>query len=448
LTGSSSIFVLSQRARTFCVQDRFSVDGRYSERRKRMRIDQIRRRNRAWLLPVLGLFVLLMSAATAFLVRPALVQAVENSMTYLPLVNKPHAPINSAYVIIGWNDLGMHCYDRDYATSAVLPPYNNLWAQVIKRGNPPQVVANGVVVEYSFPGNTYSVGKTNFWDYAEKLFGLSLAPNVGLKGKGMSGQMDPVGNHFEAEGVPVTEFSDSNPGVADYYQMAKLVAKDPDGKILATTDIVAPVSSEMRCDVCHNAPSPTDFRMNILMKHDELEGTALAAQATGGNPVLCANCHADPALGKPGAPGVSSLSAAMHGRHQDKTSDCYACHPGPLTRCLRDVMAVEKGMTCVDCHTGGMAGLANINRTPWVDLPRCGSCHEGQFSENPGKLYKVSTGHGGLYCESCHNSTHAILKSREEKDNRQAIALQGEAGTIKKCTICHLTEPSGEGPHH
>jgi len=412
-----------------------------------MHTDHVHRGRGGWILLVSGVLVFLVSAVMAFLFRPVLVQAVADKTTYLPVVNKTHSPVNSAYVIIGWNDLGMHCYDRDYSTSAVLPPYNNLWAQVIKRGDPPLVVANGVIVEYSFPGNTYSAGKTNFWDYALKLFGVSLAPNVGLKGKAMSGQMDAAGDHFVAEGVPVTEFSDSNLGVADYFQMAKLVAKDPDGKILATTDIVAPVSSEMRCDVCHNTPSPTNFRMNILMKHDELEGTTLANQASGGNPVLCASCHADPALGAAGTPGVSSLSAAMHNRHQDKTSDCYSCHPGPLTQCLRDVMSVEAGMTCVDCHEGGMAGLADKNRTPWVDLPRCGNCHDSQFAENSSKLYKLSTGHGGLFCESCHNSTHAILKSREEKDNRQAIALQGEAGTIKKCTICHLTEPDSGGPH-
>ena len=38
------------------------------------------------------------------------------------------------YILLGWNDLGMHCYNRDFQDLAVLPPYNTLWAQVIKRG--------------------------------------------------------------------------------------------------------------------------------------------------------------------------------------------------------------------------------------------------------------------------------------------------------------------------
>ncbi len=405
---------------------------------------QTRKRVIKSLIMIVGLIAILTAAALA--ARPVLVRAITDSHTYLPLV-KRGSPQTGSYVVIGWNDLGMHCYDRDYSISAVLPPYNNLWAQVIKRGDPPQVITSGITVEYNFPDNTYSVGKTNFWDYAQKLFGKNLAPNVGLAGKGMAGQMDVVGDHFVAEGVPVTEFSDSNLSVPDYFQMAKLTARGAGGAILASTDIVAPVSSEMRCDVCHNSPSPTNFRINILMKHDELQGTTLADQANSGNPVLCASCHADPALGAVGTPGVSSLSAAMHNRHKDKTTDCYSCHPGPQTQCLRDVMSVEEDMTCTDCHEGGMAALASQSRTPWVDLPRCAECHDSQFAENPGTLYKLSTGHGGLYCESCHNSTHAILTSREPKDNAQSIALQGKAGTIEECTVCHLTKPSSGGPH-
>jgi hypothetical protein len=72
------------------------------------------------------------------------------------------------YVILVNNDLGMHCMNRDHSYLSVLPPYNNLQAQVIRRGNAatmPSIVTAGLSLEYSFPGNTYSVGKTNFWTY-------------------------------------------------------------------------------------------------------------------------------------------------------------------------------------------------------------------------------------------------------------------------------------------
>jgi hypothetical protein len=139
----------------------------------------------------------------------------------------PTGTLPAEYIIIGWNDLGMHCYDRDYADMGVLPPYNNIWAQVIHRGDPPQIVTEGITVSYSIQDNTYSVGKTNFWSYAEALFGQALPPNIGLTGKGLAGVMDHIGNHYVAEGgVPITEFRDSSPSTPYYFQLADLVVKD------------------------------------------------------------------------------------------------------------------------------------------------------------------------------------------------------------------------------
>jgi hypothetical protein len=380
-------------------------------------------------------------------------------LRYLPSIINTRASIppatNQEYVVIGWNDLGMHCYDREYSLMAVLPPYNTLWAQVIQRGNPPKIVTDGVAVEYSFAENTRSDNKTNFWVYAEKLFNTPLPLNIGLKGFGLSGEMTSDSDHFIAEGIPLTEYSDSSLTTPDYLQMSTIVARDAlTNEILATSQVVAPVSSEMRCDTCHTEPYPGDFRRNILAKHDEEEeGTNLLAQANSGNPVLCADCHADPALGAPGNPSYPSLSRAMHSAHAEEfpsdpyQQNCYACHPGPNTKCLRDVMSTQFDLTCVDCHVGGMRALAQGNRTPWLDEPRCGNCHDTAHTEEEGTLYRFSKGHGGLYCESCHNSTHAILTSRDAPDNQQSILLQGYAGTIQECSVCHTVQPTAGGPH-
>ena len=75
---------------------------------------------------------------------------------------------------MGWNDLGMHCYNADFSDLAVLPPYNTLWTQVIRRGDPPVVETTGLTTTYVFTDNTYSVGKSNFWTYADQLFGVDL----------------------------------------------------------------------------------------------------------------------------------------------------------------------------------------------------------------------------------------------------------------------------------
>lgn len=407
------------------------------------------------------LSVMLVWGGAAGTIRAAAQPLVNGTPGFLPLVFRgyipgatPTVPPSSAqYILLGWNDLGMHCYDKDYAVFSILPPYNNLWAQVIRRGDPPQIITSGVKVAYHFPGNTYSTGKTNFWDYEQLLLGVDLAANIGLKGKGLSGELDPATgvNYFVAEGIPITEFSDAAPTVPNPLQLARLVVTDAaSSQVLAQSEVVAPVSSEMRCDTagCHAGPS--GYRWDILDQHDDEEGTHLSQQAAGGDPVLCGDCHAAPALGLPGTPEAHSLSAVIHGKHFEERGEisCYSCHPGPTTRCLRDVMSQPPtNFDCRNCHVGGMQALGNTQRRPWLDEPRCGSCHAARYAENTDTLYRHSQGHGGLYCEACHNSTHAILPSREANDNLQSIALQGYAGTIGKCTLCHLTQPASGGPH-
>jgi hypothetical protein len=384
---------------------------------------------------------------------------------YLPVVFKQPQSLpvsNGQYVILAWNDLGMHCMDPGFEDFAVLPPFNTLWAQVIRRGGEPQIVTNGVTVEYKIINNSYSAGKTNFWDYSQQLFGLSkpLRPNIGLKGFGLSGQMHVALNsnnradHFVAEGIPLTEYNDSNRTTRNPYQMAELVAKDQYGNVLATTKTVTPVSTEMNCQNCHadngrgNSGIATGvLKQNILTQHDAEEGTSLMAQ----RPVLCAGCHSSNALGAPGKPGLPSLSQAMHRRHQqidDFTMEgtCYQCHPGPETKCLRGAM-YQADKTCQDCH-GNMSDVANPSRRPWLDEPRCADCHDSTHSENPGMLYRFSTGHGRVYCQACHGSQHAIYPSLQPADNMQSLMQQGHVGTIDTCTVCHTRTPDkNEGPH-
>lgn len=376
---------------------------------------------------------------------------------YLPIVFKKPLPVsNGQYVVLAWNDLGMHCMDPSYEDFAVLPPFNTLWAQVIRRGKEPDVVTNKVTVEYKIIDNSYSVIKTNFWDYAHQLFNLPkpLPPNVGLAGFGLNGQMHTSGDHFVAEGIPLTEYRDSDRTTPYPYQLAEVVAKDQDGNILASTQTVAPISTEMNCQNCHTDNGQGNpgiatgvLKQNILTWHDAEEGTHLMDN----RPVLCANCHSSNALGLPGTADVPNLSLAMHRKHQpldDFTMEgtCYQCHPGPDTKCLRGAM-YQNGETCQSCH-GNMADVANPSRRPWLDEPRCTQCHDAAHGENPNKLYRFSTGHGGVYCQACHGSQHAIYPSIEPNDNIQSVLQQGHAGTLSKCTVCHTRVPDeDEGPH-
>jgi hypothetical protein len=187
---------------------------------------------------------------------------------------------------------------------------------------------------------------------------------------------------------------------------------------------------------------------------------------------------------------------------------CYSCHPGKRTACLRGAM-FDGGMVCQDCH-GGMQQVGNDfseafaqtpfpdgadldRRVPWASEPHCASCHTGdalttvagapgtvvaddgirllqawrrgdpdavpieapasRFAE-PESLFRLSTGHGGISCEGCHGSTHAIWPIAEANgnDNVAAVQLQGHRGTLIECTTCHSPTEEGlpiglGGPH-
>jgi hypothetical protein len=363
---------------------------------------------------------------------------------YLDLTDPSHVATPAEamdYVILAWNDLGMHCAQDDYSYFLILPPYNTLHVQVIHRGF--GLVTSGITVSYAFPTKTDPKLHTNFWTYASA-YGFSLAPNEGLTGNFTSGTMalDANGIGFVATGIPITPYDDD--GTWNPYGKALISVRDGGGTLLQTAEVVAPVSTELNCFNCHGANAFLD----ILQTHDRRSGTHLAADQAVGTLHLCAECHADNVLALPGTPGVKNLSHAMHGFHADKVfasagsgpTACYNCHPGPATRCLRGGM-FHAGQSCQDCH-GDMAGMAAglaAGRAPWLQEPRCADCHGARYGENPGTLYRNSVLEnspimvpgpslmdGKLYCEGCHNSTHAELRSTLPADASIPQKFQGD----------------------
>jgi hypothetical protein len=173
-----------------------------------------------------------------------------------------------------------------------------------------------------------------------------------------------------------------------------------------------------------------------------------ALTLVGQGPLLCASCHSDNALGAKGKQGISSLSNAMHNHHSglddipNTTEGCQNCHPGPNTKCLRDVHSQDPSLKyqCPDCH-GSIEKVAK-NSNPWLNEPRCDdpACHKkvkpAMIRQND-PLFRRSTGMGGIACEGCHDSTHAVAESREANDHIKFLALQGDATNLHKCAICH-----------
>lgn len=353
-----------------------------------------------------------------------------------------------AYVVFAWNDLGMHCLNPSYDEMVILPPYNTVNAQVVKRGDPPQIITTGITVEYNLVNNTSSYGKRlygGFWTNFTALFGgAPPANNIGLTGTALSGTMVAKTDHFSAEGMPVVPVNDA--GIWDPFQVIEVRVKDASGNLLASTQATVPTSDEINCAKCHTQGTESVFT-NILKAHDAAQGTSLNNQ----KPVLCAKCHGSPALGTSG-PGSSGkyFSQAVHGFHASKGATCYDCHPGTSTKCNRSLAHGGNNSDgyCTNCH-GDMANVAltiENGRVPWVTEPKCITCHASVSGvETNALLYRNSVGHGNIYCTACHGSPHTMFPSRETKDNYQPNQYQGsKIKTIGSCGVCHDSS-KGEG---
>jgi hypothetical protein len=357
------------------------------------------------------------------------------SFALLYSCTKANNPASDEYSVFAWNDLGMHCLNPSYDKLVILPPYNNVLAQVIKKGAVPEIVTTGITVSYKIINNTTSYNKRSyggFWDNASKLFGVTLARNIGLKGNGLSGDMSAAEGHFIAEGIPVVPVDDNN--TWSPYQVAEITVKDANGNTLAQTRATVPTSDEISCSKCHGTNAFDD----ILSKHDSEHGTSFTS--TSNQPILCAQCHPTPALGI-NTGSQMYLSRAIHGSHSSRGASCYDCHPGATTKCSRSLSHTSDNGNCTTCH-GTMSTVASTiasGRIPWASEPACATCHTDVTGVSTGTaLYRNSKGHGNLYCSACHGSPHAMYPSREPSDNYQPDQYQGsKIKTIGSCGVCH-----------
>ncbi len=391
------------------------------------------------------------------------------------------------YVLLAWNDLGMHCVSDSDSWFVILPPGNTLEAVLIRRGETPELVMEGVEISYDVEeGYGNPAAHVDFWKYAASNFGRKIKENTGLQGNGLSGKFQFNTEHasFLAEGIPVVPYKDD--GSYNPYPLFTVEAKDAKtGNVLAGTKVVAPVSTEMGCRNCHGGGWRVNHltgiaagtSTNILQVHDHLEGTNLLEQARKGNPKLCQSCHADAALGVQGTAGLLNFSAAMHGWHAnyvpyDDVRACILCHPANRkgnTKCARGFhKSVE--MTCVNCHgtmqehalallkaekgkRGSSRLMAHLKavhvdavkeinpRLPWVQEPDCLTCHKdfgkpprhgngfNTWNGNFSGLYRMRTDNAGVRCQACHGATHALYPARnpygKNRDNIQPIQYAG-----------------------
>jgi mono/diheme cytochrome c family protein len=372
------------------------------------------------------------------------------------------------YVLLAWSTLGEKCISDCDSHFSLLPPGSTLKAQLVRRDLLPEIVTEGVELSFIPPAGFESSSKhVEFWKYSSSLTGRELPPDVSAKGLGMSGIMTPdeTDRTFVADGIPVLPYTDG--GEINPYPVFTIEARETaSGRLLASTRVVAPVSTEIGCKNCHGGTWRHDGAMgisaltasDILGRHDRRHKTALLTEAQAGRPVLCQSCHPDPLLKAEGRPGLLNLPASIHGFHanymtgMDEAEACHACHPtGPdsYTQCARGVHIGQAGMTCINCHgtledhalsllrAEQQAGKTKagrlmrhiaprlvdsvediVPRQPWQEEPDCLTCHVdfqppltdsafNQWAQGPDGLYRARSDDAGLKCEACHGPTHA-----------------------------------------
>jgi cytochrome bd-type quinol oxidase subunit 1 len=416
------------------------------------------------------------------------------------------------YVLLVWNDLGMHCISDNDKYFSFLPPANTLNAQLIKRGPIPEVITKGFELEYAVEtAHAHPENNSLFWKYAKQIFGAEFPIGKGLAGKGVIDKMEDKGNHFAAEFIPVVPYRDDS--IYCPFPMFTIHATNKEtGKNIISTKVVAPTSTEMGCKNCHGGDFAwkgisgisDETSINILDAHDRYNGTTLLVDAENGEPKLCQSCHSDPAVGAPGKPGILNFSSAVHGFHANYLSDmdqtsCNLCHPSSVegnTNCYRG-RHTKTGINCTNCHgrledhalsllTGQKAikqaeilsanlkpfyvkDKSSINpRTPWINEPDCKGCHSNfninndgfsgtsfnKWAAGFGELYRNRTDNNGVICIACHGSTHAVYGAEniyeKQRDNMQPLQYQNMAGTIGTYNNCAVchTTPMKYNGHH
>ncbi len=426
-----------------------------------------------------------------------------------PKVGEQPQPGTSAagdgdHVVLAFNDLGMHCADLGSYPFSVLPPFNTVNAQVVQKGttgaNRPRLLDDSAVrLRYSAasnpndpvgadsinstsqnypagsPANTATLRKTDFWDafagsgstIAALLFpGLDPLPDEGLQtiantdhGRYMPGigdpyfandpqdfsGFDPSMARFTAQGIPMTSVDDK--GRLNSYPLMRVQAADANSdRILATTDAVVPVSTEVDCRDCHSlgkvgadltarlygpqfiAAASADrvdaeaaAKHNILALHDFKHGTNFVVDD---QPVLCAGCHRSNALADVGGPGgdpfVDSMSQAMHGFHGRLQLDSH----GNL---MRDNLG-EPVLIDPPVMTGNESQL--LATGPGIPMEaNCFSCHPGKITQCfRGAMYTA-----GQKCDDCHGGLLAIGGEFPMTDGNVREPWADEP----KCSACH-----------
>jgi len=379
----------------------------------------------------------------------------------------PFDPETAEYALVAWADQGMR-FHAESEKWALLPAGNVIRAQLVLRDNAPEILTEGVELEY--------------------------AVEDGFEGKDLSGTMRSYEEkgRFEAK-LAVKPYKN---GKFQPLPTIVITAKK-DGEVIAKTKTTLPTSDQMGCLNCHGGTWDRDGSgvadetvENILAIHDRMNGTDHMKR---GVPVRCAKCHADSLQHATGRKDLPSLSAAIHGVHavymagRDAENSCLKCHPQNSLRGQHN----EVGMECTNCHGAvedhaiGLLkadrerGVKSVEkllaiipprdagtieainaREPWVNQPDCLTCHVdyaapdndnafNAWTPDEDGLYSSRHDNLGVTCAACHGAPHAIYPSTS-RDSLLPMQYMGEGqslGAGGTCTVCHI-DAMEDAAHH
>ncbi len=140
---------------------------------------------------------------------------------------------------------------------------------------------------------------------------------------------------------------------------------------------------------------------------------------------------------------------------------CQSCHTGDARNLNHpaDAIVADDGIRLLQAYSSEFIAVPGVANP--VKVAKLISAADSRFAENRNTnakgdavdvLYRLSKGHGGVMCEGCHNSTHAIWPNQNPfaNDNIASQQLQGHNGTLSECSACHGNQQLGltlAGPH-
>jgi hypothetical protein len=372
----------------------------------------------------------------------------------------------SAYNVIATNDLGMHCACPTFEGFLLLPPYNTVRVQVLKRGGDSvSVISSGITVNYAIAENTdaslqadpyFSSWITN----SPKIF-PGFKPVVsgkvqGLAGNGITGtaKYDAQSMSWVIAGIPAYPAVTGNSKLdimpdplggpnRDPYLTGVITVKDTAGTVLGTTTTVVPVAIGGCCS-CHlpmaaqnGYPATPAGSFAFLGKlHGQnasgIDFSYIDPDGDGkGGPIRCSWCHWDPALsvplGETAAPGIAAiwpnytiLPGANFTKAQVKVSSrsfsdvLHKFHAQNTTVLTQWDPNIAKN--CYDCHPE----------------PTQVVCFRG--------VHKTK----GLWCTDCHGDLNQRIATNQMAQPWKVSTLPScykPASGITSTFACHATVP-------